>query len=165
MPWTWLLTQGRRSRVFQDKSVADIAQTVFAGYAPMAAWQVADEVGPFLAERRPRSYCVQYRETDYDFISRLLAEEGLGWRTEEDGSGESTNPVRIDAPLSRMTGGRYACGALDASPSTARKQSRRPTKAEQGRHRLLNAESHRSFRTGVAGVGASMSWPTPLVSR
>src|SRR5690606_27227086 len=83
VPWTWLLVQGRHSRVFQDRSVVEIVEAVFADYAPLAAWQLGDEVGPFLGDRQ-RSYCVQYRESDFDFVSRLLAEEGLGWRLEED---------------------------------------------------------------------------------
>ena len=89
VPWTWLLGQGRHSRVFQDMTVLEILAEVLAGYAPLARWQAADEVGPFLAGEglpapaRPRSYCVQYRESDADFIARLLAEEGLGWRLEE----------------------------------------------------------------------------------
>ncbi|WP_425480829.1 type VI secretion system Vgr family protein [Montanilutibacter psychrotolerans] len=83
VPWTWLLGQGRHSRVFQERSVSEIVASVFAGYAPLAAWQFGDEVGPFLDARRPRSYCVQYRESDLAFVSRLLAEEGLGWRIEE----------------------------------------------------------------------------------
>ena len=89
VPWTWLLGQGRHSRVFQDRSVLEIVGEVLAAYAPLADWQVADGVGPFLAGEgmpapvRPRSYCVQYRESDADFLARLLAEEGLGWRLEE----------------------------------------------------------------------------------
>ena len=89
VPWTWLLTQGRHSRVFQDRSVVEIVEAVFAGYAPLAAWRLGEEVGPFLAQARPRSYCVQYRETDADFVQRLLAEEGLGWRLEEDDGDEA----------------------------------------------------------------------------
>src|SRR5690606_25420673 len=50
VPWTWLLTQGRHSRVFQDKTVIEIVEAVFADYAPLATWQVGDEVGPFLSE-------------------------------------------------------------------------------------------------------------------
>ena len=89
VPWTWLLEQGRHSRVFQDATVLEILETVLAGYAPLASWRVGDEVGPFLsgdglsAPVRRRSYCVQYRETDAGFIARLLAGEGLGWRLEE----------------------------------------------------------------------------------
>ncbi|SKA07867.1 type VI secretion system Vgr family protein [Novilysobacter spongiicola] len=84
VPWTWLLTQGRHSRVFQERGVLEILGTVFGDYAPWAAWQVSDDVGPFLEGAPRRSYCVQYRESDFDFVSRLLAEEGLGWRIEED---------------------------------------------------------------------------------
>ncbi|QCO66885.1 type VI secretion system tip protein VgrG [Luteimonas yindakuii] len=83
VPWTWLLTQGRHSRVFEDRSVVEIVESVFASYAPLARWTLADEVAGFLADARPRSYCVHYRESDFDFVSRLLAEEGLGWRIEE----------------------------------------------------------------------------------
>ncbi|TWI13380.1 type VI secretion system Vgr family protein [Aerolutibacter ruishenii] len=82
VPWTWLLAQGRHSRVFQDRSVLQIVETVLTDYAPHAVWQVADDVGPFLGAVPPRSYCVQYRETDAAFLGRLLAEEGLGLRME-----------------------------------------------------------------------------------
>ncbi|MFT4256748.1 MAG: phage late control D family protein, partial [Pseudoxanthomonas sp.] len=97
VPWTWWLTQGRHSRVFQDKSVIEIVEAVFAGYAPLAQWQLSDEVGPFVAEAHPRSYCVQYRESDFDFVSRLLAEEGLGWRWEEDESAPAGHRLVIFA--------------------------------------------------------------------
>jgi type VI secretion system secreted protein VgrG len=87
VPWLWLLSQARTSRVWQDKSVIEIVESVFAGYSPHADWRWSDEVGPFMADTRGRSLCIQYRETDLDFISRLLTEEGLGWRQEEhDGS-------------------------------------------------------------------------------
>ena len=83
VPWTWLLGQGRHSRVYQDKTVLQIVEAVLGGYAPLAAWQVSDEVAGFLSPLRPRSYTCQYRETDEAFMQRLLAEEGLGWRLEE----------------------------------------------------------------------------------
>ncbi|HRO28350.1 MAG TPA: phage late control D family protein, partial [Luteimonas sp.] len=97
VPWTWWLTQGRHSRVFQDQTVIGIAEAVFAGYAPLAQWQLSDEVGPFIAQAHPRSYCVQYRESDFDFVSRLLAEEGLGWRWEEDESAPAGHRLVIFA--------------------------------------------------------------------
>ncbi|WP_159093177.1 type VI secretion system Vgr family protein, partial [Xanthomonas fragariae] len=83
VPWTWWLSQGRHSRVFQERTLVQIVEAVFADYAPMASWQWSDEVSGFLAQARPRSYCVQYRESDLDFVQRLLAEEGLGWRLQE----------------------------------------------------------------------------------
>ncbi|HBK45993.1 MAG TPA: type VI secretion system tip protein VgrG, partial [Xanthomonadaceae bacterium] len=80
--WSWWLSQGRHSRVFQDRSVIEIVEAVFAGYAPQANWRWSEEVGGFLAQARPRGYCVQYRESDMAFVDRLLAEEGIGWRME-----------------------------------------------------------------------------------
>ena len=83
VPWTWWLEQGRHSRVFQERTVVQIVEAVLAGYAPQAVWAWSQEVPAFLAQARPRSYCVQYRESDAAFVGRLLAEEGLGWRIEE----------------------------------------------------------------------------------
>src|SRR5574343_1426625 len=76
VPWIWLLGRGRHNRVFQDKTVVQIIETVFGDYADIAAWQWSDEVAGFLADARPRSYCVQYGESDYTFVSRLLADTG-----------------------------------------------------------------------------------------
>jgi type VI secretion system VgrG family protein len=84
VPWTWAMGQGRHSRVFQERTVLEILQSVIEPYSAHAAWRVSDEVGDFLAAVPARSYCVQYRESDLDFMQRLLAEEGLGWRIEED---------------------------------------------------------------------------------
>ncbi|NMM08662.1 MAG: type VI secretion system tip protein VgrG [Polaromonas sp.] len=84
--WTWMLGQSTASRVWQDTRVLDILASIFARYAPQAAWGVSDEVGPFMREAHQegmRSYCVQYRETDLAFVQRLLTEEGLAWRIEE----------------------------------------------------------------------------------
>lgn len=77
-------TRARHNQVFQDKSVVQIVEAVFADYAEHASWHWSDEVSSFLETARPRSYCVQYRESDYAFVSRLLAEEGIGWCVEED---------------------------------------------------------------------------------
>lgn len=88
-PWIALLGHTLCSRVWQDKSVIEIVEDVFAAHASIAAWRwdegVADHVasGMFARNGGQRSYCVQYRESDYDFISRLLAEEGICWRVEE----------------------------------------------------------------------------------
>ncbi|MDB5907087.1 MAG: hypothetical protein JWP34_1201 [Massilia sp.] len=87
-PWTWLLSQVHNSRAWQDTSVRDIVNAVFIHYQPHAQWVWSDDVGPFMADTAPRSYCCQYRETDAEFITRLLAEEGLAWRFEESDGNE-----------------------------------------------------------------------------
>lgn len=68
VPKVWLLTQVSQSRIFQNLSVPDILRKVFDGF------EFAIEVqGTF----QPRNYCVQYRETDWNFASRLMEEEGI----------------------------------------------------------------------------------------
>ncbi len=90
-PWLALLAYGTHSRVFQDRSTRDIVDAVFAAY-PGAQWRWADDVDAHLARspkadaahaRGARSCCVQYRESDLAFVSRLLAEEGLNLRFDE----------------------------------------------------------------------------------
>jgi type VI secretion system VgrG family protein len=97
VPWLWLLSRGRHHRVFQEKTVVHIVESVLADYAQIAAWQWSEEVDAFLADTRPRSYCVQYNEDDLSFISRLLVEEGLGWRLEADDEAPGGHRVIIFA--------------------------------------------------------------------
>ncbi|WP_218510984.1 type VI secretion system Vgr family protein [Variovorax sp. dw_308] len=84
VPALWLATQQARSQVFQRRTVADIVEQVLAPYADAMPWDYSPEASGFLAGAPERTYCTQYRETDFDFLSRLLAEEGLAWRIEED---------------------------------------------------------------------------------
>ena len=68
VPKVWLLTQVSQSRIFQNKSVPDILREVLSGFEFDSEIQ-----GDF----KPRNYCVQYRESDWDFASRLMEEEGI----------------------------------------------------------------------------------------
>ena len=66
VPVVWVLTQNSQSRIFQHKTVPDILDAVFKGF----------EVNIQLKrEYKPRNYCVQYRESDFAFASRLMEEE------------------------------------------------------------------------------------------
>jgi type VI secretion system secreted protein VgrG len=70
VPWLWFLTRSVDSKVFQNLSVPEIAEEVFKslGYTDFE----------FKCGSHPkREYCVQYRETHFDFISRLFEEEGI----------------------------------------------------------------------------------------
>ncbi|CDG83773.1 type VI secretion system Vgr family protein [Janthinobacterium agaricidamnosum] len=87
-PWLWELSQVRNSRVWQDKTVIEIIDNVFSAYAPRAIWRWSDETGSFMDGAGQRGYCCQYRESDYDFIHRLLTDEGLSWRFEEVDGGQ-----------------------------------------------------------------------------
>jgi type VI secretion system secreted protein VgrG len=68
VPKLWLLTKKVRSRIFQHISVPDILRQVFTGLD--VSYQIS---GTYY----PRDYCVQYRESDFDFASRLMEEEGI----------------------------------------------------------------------------------------
>src|SRR5262245_41050896 len=71
VPWLWLLTRTSDCRIFQEKSVPDIVSQIFRdlGFADFE-WRLEQSY-------EPRVYCVQYRETDYNFVRRLLEEEGI----------------------------------------------------------------------------------------
>ena len=97
VPWLWLLSRGRHHRVFQEQTVLAIVEAVFADYADIAAWQWSEEVASFMADTRSRSYCVQYNESDFAFVARLLAEEGLGWKVDEDAAAPGRHRVTIFA--------------------------------------------------------------------
>ncbi|MFO0875837.1 MAG: type VI secretion system tip protein TssI/VgrG [Gemmataceae bacterium] len=71
VPTAWLLTRRFQTRMFQYLSVPDILKQVLE-----TEWAL--EVDYRIQQRfDPRVRCVQYRETDFDFISRLMEEEGI----------------------------------------------------------------------------------------
>ena len=111
-PWIWRLAHVRNCRVWQDKRVIDIVDAVFADNRPAARWRWSDETNSFMADALPRSYCCQYRESDLDFVLRLLAEEGLSFRVEEtdDGHGlvlfaDSSQPSGVPEDASSASDG------------------------------------------------------------
>ena len=83
VPWLWLATQQRRSQVFQHRTLEEIIECVLSPYTEHGSWRFSDEVTNFLAQVPSRIYCTQYQESDYGFLCRLLAEEGLSFRFEE----------------------------------------------------------------------------------
>jgi type VI secretion system secreted protein VgrG len=79
-PWFWFLSRASNCRIFQNMKVPDIVKQVFrdAGFS--------DFRESLSASYRTWEYCVQYRETDFNFVSRLLEQEGIYYFFEhEDG--------------------------------------------------------------------------------
>lgn len=70
VPWLWFLAQTTDCRIFQNKSAPDIITQLFQEYK-------FPDYSLRLGQYSPREYCVQYRETDLNFISRLMEEEGI----------------------------------------------------------------------------------------
>ncbi|MBI5557770.1 MAG: type VI secretion system tip protein VgrG [Deltaproteobacteria bacterium] len=71
VPWFWLLTRTADARIFQNKNVPDIVKQIFDDLS------FPDFSLRLQGSYDPREYAVQYRETDFNFVSRLLEEEGI----------------------------------------------------------------------------------------
>src|SRR5262245_38763921 len=74
-PRLWLLSHRAQSRIFQRQTVPEVLCQVFA------EWSL--DVRPELTAEHPRrEYCVQYRESDLAFVSRLMEAEGIWYSFE-----------------------------------------------------------------------------------
>lgn len=71
VPALWFLTRTADCRIFQNKKVPDIIQEIFKENG------VTDIKTVLKATYEPRDYCVQYRETDFNFVSRLMEQYGI----------------------------------------------------------------------------------------
>ena len=71
-PWLWLLGRRANCRIFKDKNVIDIVEEVFkdAGFRDY-------EIKASRGDYDKIEYCVQYRESDLNFVSRLMEEWGI----------------------------------------------------------------------------------------
>ena len=70
-PWLWFLSRTADCRIFQEMTVPDIIKQVFADH-PTADFELK-----LSASYHKWNYCVQYRETDFNFVSRLMEQEGI----------------------------------------------------------------------------------------
>jgi type VI secretion system secreted protein VgrG len=70
-PWFWLLSRSADCRIFQNLSVPEIVQEVFRDHG-MVDFELS-----LSGDYARREFCVQYRETAFNFVSRLLEEEGI----------------------------------------------------------------------------------------
>ena len=89
VPWLWFLTRNAGSRIFQQKTVPDILRQLLSATPAQTSFELTDT-------HFARDYCVQYRESDFDFVSRLMEEEGI-WYFFRHEDGKHTL-VLADAP-------------------------------------------------------------------
>lgn len=71
LPWFWLLCFAVDCKIFQNKSVPEIAEAVFSDLGQ------TDFENRLTGTYTAREYCVQYNESAFDFVSRLLEDEGI----------------------------------------------------------------------------------------
>jgi type VI secretion system secreted protein VgrG len=72
-PWLWFLTRSTDCRIFQDMTVEEIVKKVFKDYG------FADFEFRLFRSYRKWVHCVQYRESDFNFVARMLEHEGIYW--------------------------------------------------------------------------------------
>jgi type VI secretion system secreted protein VgrG len=75
-PWLWLLTKTSDCRIFQNKSTPEILETIFSDQG------FSDFRNDLKNTYDKREYCVQYNETAFNFVSRLMEEEGIFYHFE-----------------------------------------------------------------------------------
>ncbi|MAI78111.1 MAG: type VI secretion system tip protein VgrG [Deltaproteobacteria bacterium] len=71
VPWFWCLTRTADCRIFQKMTAPEIIKKVFRDHG---FTDFADKLSGKYVERE---YCVQYRESDFSFVSRLMEQEGI----------------------------------------------------------------------------------------
>jgi type VI secretion system secreted protein VgrG len=69
-PWLWFATRRSDCRIFNDMSVPDIIKKVLSTYGGKIEMRLSGTHAVW-------KYCVQYRETDFNFVSRLMEQEGI----------------------------------------------------------------------------------------
>jgi type VI secretion system secreted protein VgrG len=71
VPWLWCLTRNADCRIFQNKTVPDIIKEVFQSLG------FTDFSEKLTGSYDSEEYCVQYRETSFNFVSRLMEDNGI----------------------------------------------------------------------------------------
>lgn len=69
-PWLWFLTRTADCRIYQEQKVTEILESVFKAYGFQDYELPRGEFAKW-------NYCVQYRETAFNFVSRLMEQEGI----------------------------------------------------------------------------------------
>ena len=101
VPWLWLLTRASDCRIFQNKTVPQIIEKVFEGHG-----FGGDDYELRLNGTYPEwEYCVQYRETDFNFVSRLMEQEGIYYFFEHEEGQHKL--ILADSPAAHTAFGSY----------------------------------------------------------
>jgi type VI secretion system secreted protein VgrG len=102
VPWLWLMTLKSDLRIFQDKTVVEVVKAVFDDLKssfPDVSYRDATT-----GSHIPLDYCVQYRESDYNFVSRLLEQEGIFYFWEYSESKHTLVLADSNAALTKIQG-------------------------------------------------------------
>lgn len=104
-PWLWMLSRRFDSRIFQEQTIEDVMRQVFAAYGALPNF-----VFRLQHPLEPHSYITQYRESDLDFVLRLMEREGWFFYFDHSQSGHQlviTDHSRDLTPLAQQPQIRY----------------------------------------------------------
>lgn len=101
-PSFWLLRFKSNCAIYQNQSVMEIVKSLLGQY------QVTFKDQTSSRGNKPREYCVQYNETYFDFISRLLEEEGIYYYFLHTNNAHTM--ILADSPL-----GHQSCAGLESA--------------------------------------------------
>ncbi len=96
-PSLWYLTQSQDYRIFQEQAVPDILKTVLGEYDFVVDYRLNSSY-------RNWEYCVQYEESDFNFVSRLMEHEGMYYWFEH-ADGQHTLVISDDKEVHQPYGG------------------------------------------------------------
>ena len=136
-----LLELRTKSRIFQDKSVKDVVDAIFAEWRVDHEWHLA-------LPHALRTYCTQYQETDLSFVARLLASEGIAFYfVHPTDAGKEERVVLVDEPQYPPieVGG----GAKGAPPALVHRSGR----FDPGAGDVFEVTTDRRMRHGAARLG------------
>ncbi|MFT7285906.1 MAG: type VI secretion system secreted protein VgrG [Halieaceae bacterium] len=132
VPRLWILGLCTHNRIFSEKSTLDIVKSVIEDGCAMP---YKDKT---TGSYTPRETCLQYNETDLDFVRRLLADEGIAFYFEHTDS--ASTMVLVDSPVS----------VEECSPATYPYNER-----NQASYRAAVSQFHRGGRLGVGAIKSS----------
>lgn len=152
-----LLRKNRDSRVFLNRTTQQIVQEVFES----CNLPVSDLEFRLVEDYQPRAVCTQYEETSFDFLSRLLEEEGISYFFEHSAAGAKM--VLVDSaekyskhprgalPLIPPTGTSVGEAVFRATPFRYLRPGKVVLRDHDFRHAdvLLDAEASDNARFGI----------------
>lgn len=91
-PWLWLLSKRSNSLIFRDKTAPQIIKEIFEKHGGIAKFKVGSSSRNYPV----LEYCAQYRESDMDFVCRLMEQHGISYHFTHE-KGEHTLVMGDDA--------------------------------------------------------------------
>ena len=113
---TALWKHRRNSRVFMNKSVVDVIQTVFQEWAqrsPLFASSLTLDKSGLSKDYDVRPFIMQASESDFDFLTRLMRSEGINWLIDEAQLKVSSSTEQIQAQKLRLIDDNSQFSALE----------------------------------------------------